>query len=78
MQYPETIKDLIECFSKLPSIGNKTAERLALSTIDMPEEYLDLFAESLGNIMIFVITTPKKTYVQYVVMILEIKMFYVL
>ena len=50
MQYPETIKDLIECFSKLPSIGNKTAERLALSTIDMPEEYLDLFAESLGNI----------------------------
>lgn len=50
MQYPETIKDLIECFSKLPSIGNKTAERLALSTIDMPDEYLDLFSESLGNI----------------------------
>ena len=50
MQYPETIKDLIECFSKLPSIGNKTAERLALSTIDMPDENLDLFSESLGNI----------------------------
>lgn len=50
MLYPETIKDLIECFSKLPSIGNKTAERLALSTIDMPEEFLDLFSGSLKNI----------------------------
>lgn len=50
MNYPDTIKDLIECFSKLPSIGTKTAERLALSTIDMSEEVIDLFSESLKNI----------------------------
>ena len=50
MNYPDTIKDLIECFSKLPSIGTKTAERLALSTIDMSDEVIDLFSESLKNI----------------------------
>ena len=50
MNYPDTIKDLIECFSKLPSIGTKTAERLALSSIDMSEEVIDLFSESLKNI----------------------------
>ena len=50
MNYPDTIKDLIECFSKLPSIGTKTAERLALSAIDMSDEVIDLFSESLKNI----------------------------
>ena len=50
MQYPDTIKDLIECFSKLPSIGNKTAERLALSTITLEDEVINLFATSLKNI----------------------------
>ena len=50
MNYPDTIKDLIECFSKLPSIGNKTAERLALSTIALSDEVIDLFSESLKKI----------------------------
>ena len=50
MNYPDTIKELIECFSKLPSIGNKTAERLALSTIEMSDEVINLFSESLKNI----------------------------
>ena len=50
MNYPDTIKDLIECFSKLPSIGKKTAERLALSTIGMSDEVINLFSESLKNI----------------------------
>ena len=35
MNYPETIRNLIECFKKLPGIGEKTAERLALSILDM-------------------------------------------
>ena len=30
MKYPNTILNLIECFKKLPGIGEKTAERLAL------------------------------------------------
>ena len=29
MQYPQPITKLIESFSKLPGIGNNTAERLA-------------------------------------------------
>ena len=47
MKYPTTIENLIECFSKLPGIGSKTAERLALSTLNMDEEMIDLFSKSL-------------------------------
>ena len=50
MKYPETIQNLIECFKKLPSIGEKTAERLALSTLDIDEEVTNLFAKSLKDI----------------------------
>lgn len=31
--YPKALEDLIECFSKLPSVGKKTAERYALYTL---------------------------------------------
>lgn len=50
MKYPDTINDLIECFKKLPSIGEKTAERLALSTIGMDDKTIELFSDSLKNI----------------------------
>ena len=50
MKYPNIINDLIECFKKLPGIGEKTAERLALSTLDMDQEILDIFSDSLKNI----------------------------
>ena len=50
MKYPETIQNLIECFKKLPGIGEKTAERLALSTLDMDEENLNLFSKSLSDV----------------------------
>ena len=50
MNYPKTIKDLIECFKKLPGIGEKTAERLALSTLEIDNEVLDLFSETLKNV----------------------------
>lgn len=50
MNYPKTIKDLIECFKKLPGIGEKTAERLALSTLEIDSEVLDLFSETLKNV----------------------------
>lgn len=49
MNYPKTIKDLIECFKKLPGIGEKTAERLALSTLDLDDEIINLFKQSLEN-----------------------------
>lgn len=50
MNYPKTIKDLIDCFKKLPGIGEKTAERLALSTLDIDDEILEVFSSSLKNI----------------------------
>ena len=50
MNYPKTIKDLIECFKKLPGVGEKTAERLALSVLDMEDEIIELFSDTLGNI----------------------------
>lgn len=50
MKYPSTILNLIECFKKLPGIGEKTAERLALSLLDMDDTVLDLFSSALKDV----------------------------
>lgn len=47
MQYPEPIAKLIDSYTKLPGIGIKTATRLAFHTIDMQEEDVTSFAQSL-------------------------------
>ena len=47
MQYPEPIAKLIDSYTKLPGIGIKTATRLAFHTIDMQEEDVTGFAQSL-------------------------------
>ena len=49
MKYPSTILNLIECFRKLPGIGEKTAERLALSILDLDDESVNLFSSSLKD-----------------------------
>ncbi len=49
MNYPKTILNLIECFKKFPGIGEKTAERLALASINMDEDIIDLFSKSLKD-----------------------------
>ena len=49
MKYPLTIINLIACFKRLPGIGEKTAERLALSVLDIDEENIDLFSKSLKD-----------------------------
>ncbi|MBQ9072075.1 MAG: recombination protein RecR [Bacilli bacterium] len=49
MKYPSTILNLIECFKRLPGIGEKTAERLALSVLDIDEETISLFSKSLKD-----------------------------
>ncbi len=49
MKYPSTILNLIECFKRLPGIGEKTAERLALSVLDIDSETIDLFSSSLKD-----------------------------
>ena len=49
MNYPKTILNLIECFKKFPGIGEKTAERLALATLNMDSDIIDLFSKSLKD-----------------------------
>lgn len=48
--YPETIYNLIQSFKKLPGVGEKTAVRLALATMDLDDETIDLFSTSLKNV----------------------------
>lgn len=45
--YPDTIRNLIESFKCLPGIGEKTAERLAFSVLELEEEQIELFSSSL-------------------------------
>ena len=49
MNYPKTILNLIECFKKFPGIGEKTAERLALATLNIDADIIDLFSKSLED-----------------------------
>ena len=46
-KYPKTIDNLIQCYKKLPTIGEKTAIRLALATIDLDSDVIDVFSKSL-------------------------------
>lgn len=48
--YPESIKNLIESFKFLPGIGEKTAERLAFSVLELEEEQTDFFSDSINDI----------------------------
>ena len=45
--YPDSLKNLIECFKSLPGIGGKTAERLAFSMIDFDKEKLTDFSDAI-------------------------------
>ncbi|WEV61155.1 recombination mediator RecR [Streptococcaceae bacterium ESL0729] len=47
MYYPQPIARLIESYSKLPGIGQKTATRLAFYTIGMEDEDVNAFAKNL-------------------------------
>lgn len=46
-KYPKTIDNLIQCYKKLPTIGEKTAIRLALATMDLDEDVINIFSKSL-------------------------------
>lgn len=48
--YPESLKNLIESFKFFPGIGEKTAERMTFSALDLDEEQLELFANSLKEV----------------------------
>lgn len=47
--FAPSIEDLIENFSRLPGIGQKTAQRLAFHVLNMEQENVQKFANSLLN-----------------------------
>ena len=48
--YPDSLKNLIEAFKYLPSVGEKTAERFAFSIFDLDDDQVSLFKESLDDV----------------------------
>ena len=53
--YSPSIEKLIESFEKLPSIGHKTAARLAFYILNSSEEETNEFINSIKNVTIFTI-----------------------
>lgn len=47
MAYPAALSDLINYFRKLPGIGEKSAERMALSLLELSGEDVENFAASM-------------------------------
>lgn len=47
MAYPTALSDLINYFRKLPGIGEKSAERMALSLLDLSCEDVENFASAM-------------------------------
>lgn len=49
MKYPADLERLISYYKKLPGIGEKSAERLAIATIEFKAEEIKDFSETLIN-----------------------------
>ena len=47
---PKILDDLIIDIAKLPGIGKKTAERLAIYMLDSDNEYLESFSSNINNL----------------------------
>ena len=47
---PESLNNLIEQFQKLPTIGRKSAERLAMSIVDEDMENVEAFSKALMEV----------------------------
>ena len=47
MIYPEPLQKLIDFYKKLPGIGEKNAERMALATIDLDLEEIEEFSNDI-------------------------------
>ncbi len=49
MIYPETLEKIINFYKKMPGVGDKSAERMALATIDLKDDDLKDMAKVLEN-----------------------------
>ena len=50
MNYPQSLRNLMDSFKNLPGIGEKTAERLAFSVLHMDKEKVEKFSTSLIDV----------------------------
>lgn len=50
MNYPESFQKLVDSLKLLPGVGEKTAERYAFSLLNMEENRLNDFSDSLKNV----------------------------
>ena len=50
MGYPSYIRKLIECFKKIPGIGEKTAERYALACMELDDNVSELLSKSILDV----------------------------
>ena len=48
--YPRSLENLMECFRELPGVGEKTAERYALSVSEMDPEKANEFAQAITDV----------------------------
>lgn len=48
--YPKSIRNLIDSLKKLPSIGEKSAERMALAIMEEDQDQVEFFAKSLIDV----------------------------
>ena len=58
MEQLKSLERLIESFNKLPSVGKKSAERMAYSMLDMSEEDIKEFSLAINNIKEKIHTCP--------------------
>lgn len=47
MIYPDLLQNLINSYKKLPTVGEKSAERMALATLELSEEDIQKFSKSI-------------------------------
>lgn len=50
MLYPESLQNLINCYKKLPGVGEKSAERMALCSLEFDFDTSSNFAQALLDV----------------------------
>lgn len=50
MKYPDSLNNLIDSLKKLPSIGEKSAERLAFAIMNLDNDEVSLFSDSIRDV----------------------------
>lgn len=59
MNYPSSFQKLVDLFKLLPGVGEKTAERYAFAIINLDNEKLQEFSDTIKNINENITTCPK-------------------